>query len=199
METDRPDAQEASSVTVTSISLVIFVLAVVYHLVTKTDTFLTALTSLKDRFISSTASRTTKGTTTGLAGGTRERNRKTPQDHDSEKPGKDSHRRFQKTYRSIRRENDAYFYRLQSLEERKRNWRSYHNIPLNTAQERVAREHHVFIAATLAAFDLAIPAFRSIQDTNTVSRRLEGFAKAADIGGARTYLETLADSTGIDS
>ena len=51
METDRPDAQEASSVTVTSISLVIFVLAVVYHLVTKTDTFLTALTSLKDRFM----------------------------------------------------------------------------------------------------------------------------------------------------
>ena len=132
METDRPDAQETSSVIVTSISLVIFALVVVYHLVTKTDTFLSALTSLKDRFISSTASRATKGTTTELAGGTRTHNRQTPHDHDSEKPREDSHRRFQKTYRSMRRENDAYFYRLQSLEERKRNWRSYHNIPLNT-------------------------------------------------------------------
>ena len=185
--------------TITWTSLVIVAIIGVYHIVTKTDTFLTALASLKDKFTSSAPGQTNAGTTAVLAGGTRdEPNRTTPQDNDSENP-ENASRRFRKAYRSIRNENDAFLCRLQSLEEQKRNWRSHKNIPLSAAQERVAREQHVFVAAKVAEFDLEIPAFRSILDTNTLCSRLEGFAKAADIGGARRYLETFADSTGIDS
>ena len=185
--------------TITWITVVIVaIIGGVYHIVTKTDTFLTALANLKDKFISSAPGNTRAGTTP-LAGGTRdEPNTTTPQDNGSENP-EDASRRFRKTYRSIKKENDAFLYRLQSLEEQKRNWRSHRNIPLSAAQERVAREHHVFVAAKVAAFDLDIPAFRTNRDTNTICCRLEGFAKAADVGGARRYLETFAGSTGIDS
>ncbi len=183
---------------ITWTGVVIIGLIVVYHLVTKTDTFLTALANLKDRFISLATSQTTKDTSAVLSSGTRdEPNRTSPQDHDSENPEKAS-RRFRKAYRSIRKENDAFLYRLRSLEEQKRKWRSHKNIPVSAAQERVAREYHTFVAAKVADFDLELPAFRSIRDTNTLCSRLEGFAKAADIGGARRYLEVFADSTGID-
>lgn len=182
------------SVTATWLGLAVAALIFVYHLVTKADKFLTAIANLKNRLTLSKVGQATKPTTAVLPkSAKRELTTKNSQDHSAHLDAA-NRRRFRKTHRFISKANYRFVYRLQSLEAQKRNWRSPHNIPITEAQQQIATEHHVFIAAKMAAFDLNTPAFRSAGDTIALCRRLEDFAKAGDIGSARRYLEAITDN-----